>query len=32
VLVWPQGAPLQPRRAPTGQLLAGLRDYVARRG
>ena len=32
VLVWPQATPLQPRRAATGHLLAGLRDYVARRG
>jgi hypothetical protein len=32
VLVWPQPTPLQPRRAPTGHLLQGLRDYVARRG
>jgi len=32
VLVWPQAAPLQPRRTASGQLLEGLRDYVARRG
>ena len=32
VLVWPQATPLQPRRAATGHLLQGLRDYVARRG
>jgi hypothetical protein len=32
VLVWPQATPMQPRRAASGQLLAGLRDYVARRG
>jgi hypothetical protein len=32
VLVWPQAAPMQPRRTASGQLLAGLRDYVARRG
>jgi hypothetical protein len=32
VMVWPQTTPLRPRRAPNGQLLAGLRDYVARRG
>jgi hypothetical protein len=32
VMVWPQATPLQPRRAASGQLLAGLRDYIARRG
>jgi hypothetical protein len=32
VLVWPQSAPLRPRRAPSGHLLEGLRAYVARRG
>jgi MFS superfamily sulfate permease-like transporter len=32
VLIWPQAAPMQPRRAASGQLLAGLREYVARRG
>jgi len=32
VLAWPQTPPLQPRRTTTGHLLAGLRDYVARRG
>jgi hypothetical protein len=32
VLVWPQATPPQPRRAATGHLLQGLRDYVARRG
>lgn len=32
VLVWPQATPLQPQNAATGHLLAGLREYVARRG
>jgi limonene-1,2-epoxide hydrolase len=32
VLVWPSGQPPRSTRATDGQLLAGLREYVARRG
>lgn len=32
VLVWPSSPPQRQTRTPNGQLLAGLREYVARRG
>ena len=32
VLVWPSGQPARSTRTANGQLLAGLREYVARRG